>query len=104
MRNITPIRDNVMAKMLEPVGQERNVNGIILTERNLGEESIRPRWFEVICVGPEQTDLQAGSFVLVPHGRWSRGLDVDGTLREADKLFLLDNESLMGTSDVNPLA
>jgi co-chaperonin GroES (HSP10) len=104
MRTIRPIHDKVLAKMLEPVGDERKVGGIILTERNLGEESVRPRWFEVISVGPEQTEMQAGEFVLVPHGRWSRGVDIDGTLRESDKLFLLDNDSLLGTSDVNPLA
>jgi hypothetical protein len=103
MRTITPIRDKVLAKMLEPVGDERTMNGIILTEKNLGEESIRPRWFEILSVGPEQTEMAAGEFVLVPHGRWSRGIDLDNTLREADKIFLLDNESLMGKSDVNPL-
>lgn len=103
MTTIKPIRDKVLAKMLEPVGAERIVNGIILTATNLGEESIRPRWFEVISVGPEQSMLQAGEYVLVPHGRWSRGIDLDNTLREEDKIFLLDNDALMGTSDVNPL-
>jgi hypothetical protein len=103
MKTITPIRDNVIGQMLEPVGDERTVNGLILTEKNLGEESVRPRWFLVTHCGPEQKDMTPGMFVLVPHGRWSRGLNLEGTLREADKLFLLDNEALMGTSDVNPL-
>lgn len=104
MRNIKPIHDKVLARMLEPVGDERIMNGVIITERNLGEESIRPRWFEILSVGAEQTEMSAGEFVLVPHGRWSRGLDLEGTLREADKIFLLDNDALLGTSDVNPLS
>jgi co-chaperonin GroES (HSP10) len=100
MRNLNPIRDKVIGRMLEAIGNERRTKGgLVLTEKNFGEETIRPRWFEVTHVGPDQKDVKAGNYILVPHGRWSRGLDFYGTSREEDKLFLLDNDAIMMVSD-----
>lgn len=100
MRNLTPLTDKIIGRMLDAIGNERRTKGgLVLTEKNLGEEAIRPRWFEVTHVGPDQKDVTAGNYVLVPHGRWSRGLDFYGTNREEDKLFLLDNDAIMMVSD-----
>lgn len=103
MRDITPLHDNVLGIMIEPIGAERVANGIIITETNLGEGTIRPRWFSITHVGPEQIDVIPGDYVLMPHGRWSRGLDIEGTRREEDKLFRLDINDMLGVSKENPL-
>jgi hypothetical protein len=90
--------------MLEPVGQERTTRGgVIVVEKDMDESAIRPRWFEVTHVGPEQEDVTVGQYVLMPHGRWSRGIDLAGSRQIQDMVFLLDNDSILGTSDVNPL-
>mgnify|MGYP003630848450 CR=1 FL=1 len=105
MKTLTPIHENIIGRMLEPIGKERSTKaGLVLTERNLGEEAIRNRWFEVTHVGPEQKYIAVGEYVLVPHGRWSRGIDLEGTLREEDKLFLLDNDAMLMSSDELPKA
>jgi len=100
MMNITPIRDKIIGRMVESIGLERRTRaGLIIAGHDFAEQNIKPRWFEVLFVGPEQTDVRPGEFVLVPHGRWSRGLDLENTRREEDKIFLLDNEALLGVSD-----
>jgi co-chaperonin GroES (HSP10) len=105
MNKLNPLRDNVMAKMIEPVGALRKTHGgVLMTEHQQSEEFVRARWFVVTHVGPEQNDVTEGQYVLVSHGRWSRGIDFDNTHLEADKLFLIDNDELLMVSDIDPLS
>ena len=106
MREITPIRDKILGRMLETFGANRTTpGGLVLTETDMNaENAIRPRWFEVTHVGPEQEEILAGQYVLVEHGRWSRGINLEGTMREEDKLFLIDNDEMLMVSDNDPLS
>jgi co-chaperonin GroES (HSP10) len=68
--------------------------GIILPGDNGTTKGIRPRWAYVYAVGPEQQDIQVGQWILVAHGRWTRGLDIedeDGkrTIRRVDPKDIL---------------
>jgi co-chaperonin GroES (HSP10) len=100
MKNITPLRDKVLGKMLEPPGTFHTTKaGIIIPETTVDERSVRPRWFLVTHIGPEQKYVKAGDYVLVQHGRWSRGVDIEGNRREEDKIFLLDNDEILIVSD-----
>jgi len=63
--------------------------GIILRNDNGTGNGIRPRWGRVYAVGPEQKDVQVGQWIMVEHGRWSRGLDIEDetgkrTIRKVD--------------------
>jgi co-chaperonin GroES (HSP10) len=75
--------------------------GIILPGDNGTTKGIRPRWARVYAVGPEQQNVQVGQWILVAHGRWTRGLDIedeDGkhTIRRVDpKDILLISDNLM---------
>jgi len=101
---LKPLRDKVIGRMLEPVGMERkSQGGVIMKEDDFGESAIRPRWFEVTHVGPDQDQISVGQYILLPHGRWSRGIDMDGSMREEDKLFLVDHDDILGTSDDSPI-
>ena len=84
--------------------------GIILPNDNGTGAGIRPRWGRVYAVGPEQTDIAVGQWVLVAHGRWTRGLDIEDesgkrTIRKIDPkdiLLVSDAEecpTLEGVSD-----
>ena len=58
--------------------QERfTQGGIILPNDNGKGTGIRPRWGQVYATGPEQKDVTVGQWILVAHGRWTRGLDVE---------------------------
>ena len=65
--------------------------GIVLLNDNGSSKGIRPRWGQIYAVGPDQTDpeLQPGRWILVAHGRWTRGIEVQDetgmkTLRRID--------------------
>ena len=84
--------------------------GIILPNDNGTGAGIRPRWGRVYAVGHEQTDITVGQWVLVAHGRWTRGIDIEDesgprTIRKIDPkdiLLVSDEEecpTLEGLSD-----
>ena len=63
--------------------------GIVIINDNGTTRGIRPRWGQVYAVGPDQEDVRPGDWVLVAHGRWTRGIDVEDehgkkTLRRVD--------------------
>jgi co-chaperonin GroES (HSP10) len=51
--------------------------GIVLLNDNGKSNGIRPRWGRVYAVGSKQKDVHVGQWVLVAHGRWTRGLDIE---------------------------
>ena len=64
-------------------------SGIVLLNDNGTTKGIRPRWGQVYAVGPDQQDVKVGDWILVAHGRWTRGLDIEDetgakTIRKVD--------------------
>jgi hypothetical protein len=101
MTELKPLRDKVIGQMVDTMGAMRQTeSGIFLgTDDQGADDFVRPRWFLVTHVGPEQEDVHPGDYVLVPHGRWGHGFNLDGSLREEDKLFHIDTEQMMMVSD-----
>ena len=68
--------------------------GIIIPNSDGKLEGVHPRWGKVYSVGSRQLDIQAGQYVLVKHGRWTRGTlieDQEGekTIRRVDPADIL---------------
>lgn len=97
---ITPLRDKIFGKLIDDYGLKKSTGGVILHEKDGEANSIRPRWFEVTHVGPENKDFTVGEYVLVAHGRWSRSFNIN----EGDntKFMHLDVAEILLKSDVNP--
>jgi hypothetical protein len=71
-----------------------STGGIVLLNDNGKGNGIRPRWGRVYAVGHEQTEVEVGQWVLVAHGRWTRGLDIEDehgktTIRKIDHKDIL---------------
>jgi hypothetical protein len=72
--------------------------GIFLLNDNGKGYGIRPRWGRVYAVGPKQQDVTVGQWVLVEHGRWTRGLEIEDESGEFT-LRKIDPECIMMVSD-----
>jgi len=80
--------------------------GIILLNDNRKNSGIRPRWGRVYALGPDYNDdLEVGQWILVSHGRWTRGIDVEDetgkkTLRrvDANDILLVSDEPVNDTT------
>jgi co-chaperonin GroES (HSP10) len=65
--------------------------GIVLLNDDMKSAGIRPRWGKIYAVGPDQKDpeLVEGKWVMISHGRWTRGIDIEDeegekTIRRVD--------------------
>jgi hypothetical protein len=92
-QQLKALQNNVLVS--DMVFDERiSTGGIVLLNDNGKGNGIRPRWGRVYAVGPEQKDVNVGDWVLVAHGRWTRGLDIEDetgelTIRKIDPKDIL---------------
>lgn len=99
IKSISPLKDHVIVTDMN-FGTRKLSSGLVLLGDDGKTDGIRPRWAKVYAVGPDQTDVTPGQWVLIEHGRWTRGMEVeiDGnqiTLRRADPgciIFVSDEE------------
>jgi hypothetical protein len=97
--DITAIGDTVIVRDMNFSGRTLS-SGIILLGDDAKTAGIRPRWAQVFRVGPDQIDVAPGQWVLVEHGRWTRGskiaiADEEITIRRVDPkdiIFVSDEE------------
>lgn len=87
-RQIRPLKDAVIVNDMQ-FDERITTGGIVLLNDNGTGRGIRPRWGRVYAVGPDQKDVVVNDWVLVAHGRWTRGIDVEDesgrvTLRRVD--------------------
>ena len=84
-------------------GEQVTQGGIILTSDDGKTRGIYPRWARVYSVGPKNkdTEFNVGDWVLVKHGRWTRGLkfETDDGEFEMRKVEL---ESILAVSSERP--
>jgi len=98
---LSPIRNRVIVSDMH-FGEQVTRSGLILTDDNGGTRGIYPRWGKVHVKGPENDDeYQVGDWILVEHGRWTRGIDVDEGEGE-NTLRMVEAESIMGWSKEKP--
>ena len=96
---IVPIRDNVLVTDMN-FDARVSAGGLVLPSDDGKSEGVRHRWARVWAIGPQQKDVVVGEWILLEHGRWTRGVTVeleDGTdivIRRADI-----NAILMVTDD-----
>jgi len=98
---IIPIKDNVIVSDME-FGMQTTKAGIVLTSDNGKAEGIYPRWGRVWAIGPEQTDVQVGEWVLVEHGRWGRTVELELNNDDIIELRRVDTKAILATADEKP--
>lgn len=75
--SLYPILDHVIVSEIEAENERKTKSGIIIPSETGSERGIRPRWAFVHAVGPDQIDVKPNTWVLVDHGRWTRGVKFD---------------------------
>lgn len=100
VKNVHAIKDHVIVTDMS-FGQRTLSSGIIMLGDDGKTDGIRPRWAQVFRVGPEQKDVQVGQWILVEHGRWTRGLPVE---MNGEKITIrrVDPACIIGVQDEQP--
>jgi co-chaperonin GroES (HSP10) len=97
---LRPLNDNVIVIDMN-FGEQKTTGGIILQSDNGKAHGVHPRWAKVYAVGPEQQDVGVGQWVLIEHGRWTRGIKIEDD--EGEKIIRkVEVKSMMMISDEAP--
>ncbi len=91
-----PLRDGILVRNMDFAGH-KTPGGIIVSSDDGKVGGIHPRWGEVVAVGNEQLDVQVGQYVMVAHGRWSRGFELNG-----ETVRTVDPNDVLGIQDEEP--
>ena len=100
IQSIKPLHDHVI--VTEMNFKDRTLSsGIVLLGDDAKTAGIRPRWAQVYAVGPDQKDVAVGQWILVEHGRWTRGseVEIDG---EEMTIRRIDATAILMVSDESP--
>lgn len=104
MQTIKPIHDKVIVTDLQH-GEQKTKSGLIILDDSTtaaGDRGIKPRWALVHAVGPEQKDVKKGDWILLEHGRWSQGQDLNHGDEQPIRFWLADHNSILAVSDELP--
>ena len=92
----TPLHDGVLVRAMK-FDEVKTKAGIIIPSDDGVAKGVHPRWAEVITIGKEQEDVTVGQWVLVAHGRWSRGFTLNG-----DEVRTVDPKDILMVSETEP--
>ncbi len=98
---IRPILDHVIVQDME-FGEQKTKSGIIIVDDDGKQHGIKPRWAKVYAVGHKQEDVKPGDWILVEHGRWTRGHHIE--LEDGSNITLrrVDVDAIIASSDKKP--
>jgi len=97
IKSIRAIGDHIIVSDMN-FDQKITHSGIIIPHSDKKLEGIHARWARVYATGPDQRDVRVGQYVLVSHGRWTRGLEIQDA--EGEKTIRrVDNKDILMVSD-----
>lgn len=83
-------------------GEQKTKSGLILRDDDGQTRGIYPRWGKVYAKGPKNIDsYEVGDWILIEHGRWTRGIDLDDDGNEVT-VRMVEAESVLAVSDERP--
>jgi co-chaperonin GroES (HSP10) len=98
-QQLKALHDNVLVADME-FDTRITTSGIILPNDNGTSLGIRPRWGRVYAVGAKQKEVQVGDWIMVAHGRWTRGIDInDGTTEHKRTIRKIDPKDILLVSN-----
>ncbi len=107
-QNINAIKGKVCAKGKDVLvtdmhfGEQKTLGGIIIKNDDGQTRGIYPRWGKVFSKGPDnKEEYTVGDWILVMHGRWTRGIDVE-TEKGKIEIRKVELESILAYSDRKP--
>lgn len=100
VKGLVPLNDSVLVSDMS-FEEQKTASGIILRSDDGKTHGIRPRWAKVYAIGPEQTDVKVGEWILVEHGRWTRGIKIDDG--DGEKVIRkVETKSILASADERP--
>ena len=98
---LEPIGNRVIVSNMH-FGEQKTKSGLIIKDDNGTTRGIYPRWAKVHQKGPDNNDdYNVGDWILIEHGRWTRGININESNGEIE-LRMVEAESVLAVSDEKP--
>ena len=99
--SLRAIADRVIVSDMD-FGEHITKSGIVIQSDDGKSRGVRPRWAKVFSKGPDNLDeYQVGDWILVEHGRWTRGFThTDGV--EEKTLRMVEADAVMMYTSTKP--
>lgn len=97
IKKLSPLNDHILVSEMS-FDERITHGGIVLLNDDMKSSGIRPRWGKVYAVGPKQKDIKVGQYILISHGRWTRGIKIDDGTGEKT-IRKVDNKDILLISD-----
>jgi co-chaperonin GroES (HSP10) len=92
---LVPLRDKVLVHNMH-FGEQRSSGGLVILGDDGKDRGIYPRWGQVFAKGPEnKEEFQVGDWILVEHGRWTRGISYNNGGDEPTVIRMVDNNCIL---------
>jgi co-chaperonin GroES (HSP10) len=98
---LRPLDNKVLVYEME-FGIEKSQGGIFLPSDDGKSAGIHPRWAKVYAIGPNQQDVKVGEWILLEHGRWSRGINYRTPEGDDIVIRLADLNAMLMSADEKP--
>jgi co-chaperonin GroES (HSP10) len=101
LEDFKPHADKVFVTELER-GPQKTSAGIIIPDDNATERGLRPRWGQIVAVGKNIKDLTVGQWLLIEHGRWTNGIEVEIDNKKTKFWYIDYPAAILLVSDEKP--
>ena len=100
--NLTAVGNRLLVSDMH-FGEQTTKGGIILGDDDGNVRGIYPRWGKVHSKGPRNKDpYEIGQWVLIEHGRWTRGVTMTNDGEDEMVLRMVECESILAYADERP--
>jgi hypothetical protein len=100
VNEIRALNDHVLVADMNFSGRTLS-SGLILMGDDMRTAGIRPRWAQVYAIGPKQKEIKIGQWILISHGRWTRGVKIEDPNGEVT-IRRIDTNDILMVSDEQP--
>lgn len=98
IKSIKALQDHVLISDMN-FKEKLSHGGIVIPNSDGKLEGIHPRWARVYAIGRRQKDIAVGQYVLVKHGRWTRGVEIEDDAGQRHTLRRIDQNDILLVSD-----
>lgn len=107
IKKFEPLDDYIVVSDMN-FKERLTTSGIYLLNDDGRGAGIRPRWAQVYSIGPNQKDIKVGQWIMVAHGRWTRGVKIEDKTGEhvirridPDDILLISDEAPLGDDTIS---
>jgi co-chaperonin GroES (HSP10) len=98
---VRPLHDYIIVTEMN-FDEQVTQSGIVLRSDDMKFHGVKPRWARVYAIGDKQKDVSVGDWVLVSHGRWTRGVLIRDDTGTEHVIRRVDNKDILLVSAEQP--